>query len=216
MAFTETLDSVHIYWLGHKAFLDLPHPSVCFLSCCFSLFLYSRDLILYPQIRHTFFPPLNFLHAVPSTWNFSLSYLLWDLQNSVKVHLISLIFPWIIINKNKWLPILYCHINRINIYLCTHCTILHFFNLYVSFLLDCQLWVQGEKNWIFKLLASNWHKAGHPYKWGILFTVKTKWYAWNGIAHFLINNKQDQFIKCCKCFYPQPGTFSLYSLCKWI
>lgn len=132
MAFTETLDSVHIYWLGHKAFLDLPHPSICFLSCCFSLFLYSRDLILYPQIRHTFFPPLNFLHAVPSTWNFSLSYLLWDLQNSVKVHLISLIFPWIIINKNKWLPILYCHINRINIYLCTHCTILHFFLICMS------------------------------------------------------------------------------------
>lgn len=62
-----------------------------------------------------------------------------------------------------------------------------------------------------KLLASNQHKAGHQYMWWILFSVKTKWYAWNDVAYLPINNKQAQFRNHANGFYPQLEISSCHS-----
>lgn len=120
IALTETLGSVHMYWLGHDTFSGLPHPSVCIVSWL-SFTLCSRGLIIYSQTQHTFFLTLNFLYTAPSPWNFSfLSFL-----RSSKLCQRSFSLYFFDNHKCKSLSVLYTQINWINIYLCTHCIIFH-------------------------------------------------------------------------------------------
>lgn len=129
MVFTDTLGSVHTYWLGGKSFWFVP-PSLHSVSLLpLTLLQRFNDISSNTAYHFSTFELsicssfcLEFLSSLSSSRSSKLCQKSFNLSPSL-----PLSFFLIIINKSKSLPVLYCHINWINIYLCTHCTILHLF-----------------------------------------------------------------------------------------